>query len=241
MVNRYLTWISVLAFGAFVGVAGQASAQGLVETEAYKISQGGKLYDNWAKTLDVSAPDQTHPAYPSDGQQEGSGTYRCKECHGWDYAGADGAYASGSHFSGITGIRAFDGGDAADVAAIVRDSTHGYTADMIPDGALENLALFVVKGQVDMDQYIDRASKAPQGDGARGAVLYQTVCAGCHGLDGLKPKDMKPFGAQMGNPWEVMHKIVIGQPDEAMPSLGALDRQNIADIMVHLTTLPTER
>ena len=240
MITRH-TWISALALGALVGFAGGVSAQGLAETEAYKISQGGKLYDNWAKTLDVGTPEGTHPAYPSEGTQEGKGTFRCKECHGWDYSGADGAYASGSHFSGVGGIRGFDGGDPADVAAIVRDGTHGFTADMIPDGALENLALFVVKGQVDMDQYIDRASKAPQGDGARGAVLYQTVCAGCHGLDGLKPKDMKPFGAQMGNPWEVMHKILNGQPDEAMPSLRALDRQDVVDIMVHLTTLPTER
>ena len=35
---------------------------------------------------------------------------------------------------------------------------------------------------------------------------------------------MKPFGAQMGNPWEVMHKILNGQPGEQMPALRALDR-----------------
>lgn len=45
----------------------------------------------------------------------------------------------------------------------------------------------------------------------------------------------------MGNPWEVMHKILNGQPDEKMPALRALDRQVTVDIMAHLTTLPKEK
>ena len=52
---------------------------------------------------------------------------------------------------------------------------------------------------------------------------------------------MKPFGAQMGNPWEVMHKILNGQPGEKMPALRALDHQITVDIMAHMTTLPTKR
>jgi thiosulfate dehydrogenase len=37
-----------------------------------------------------------------------------------------------------------------------------------------------------------------------------------------------------------MHKILNGQPAEAMPALRALDRQIVADIMAHMTTLPKE-
>ena len=102
------------------------------------------------------------------------------------------------------------------------------------------MALFVSKGQVDMDAQIDRATKKPKGDAAQGAAYYNTICAGCHGKDGKLPKEMKPFGAQMGNPWEVMHKILNGQPKEQMPALRALSRQIVADIMSHMTSLPKE-
>ena len=35
------------------------------------------------------------------------------------------------------------------------------------------------------------------------------MCAKCHGMDGTEPDDMKKsLGKQMGNPWEVMHKIL---------------------------------
>ena len=32
-------------------------------------------------------------------------TWRCKECHGWDYRGAPGAYSIGSDFTGIMDVR----------------------------------------------------------------------------------------------------------------------------------------
>ena len=49
-----------------------------------------------------------------------------------------------------------------------------------------------------------------------------------------------PRIAHLGNPWEVMHKILNGQPGEQMPALRALDHQIIADVMAHMTTLPQE-
>ena len=132
------------------------------------------------------------------------------------------------------------GADTAKIVAVLKGGPHGY-ADKMDEQDLQDLAVFVSKGQVDMDMYIDRASKGPKGDKAKGIAYYNTICAGCHGKDGLKPKEMKPFGAQMGNPWEVMHKILNGQPGEEMPALRALNRQVVVDIMSHMTTLPKER
>ena len=152
--------------------------------------------------------------------------------------GADGAYRSGKHASGIKGINGAAGRDTAEIVAILKDEKHGY-GDKLDDADLQDLALFVSAGQVDMDQFIDRASKAPKGgDAAKGAAYYNTICANCHGKDGKQPKGMKSFGKQMGNPWEVMHKILNGQPNEEMPALRALDPQVIVDIMSHMATLP---
>ena len=205
---------------------------------ALSVARGGKLYDKWYKVVGADTPADAHPAYPAAGKrQKGKDNWRCKECHGWDNLGKDGAYAKGSHFSGIKGIRGSANGDAAAIIAVLKDKNHQY-GGKLQAGDFTDLANFVSHGQIDMDMHIDRASKKPKGDAAKGKVYFNTVCSGCHGLEGKLPKEMKPMGKQMGNPWEVMHKIMFGQPAEAMPALHALDRQIAVDIMAHMTTLP---
>jgi thiosulfate dehydrogenase len=209
------------------------------ETESAK-ARGGKLYDKWYAAIEAKAPEQSHPLYPADGEYAAKpkANWRCKECHGWDYRGADGAYKSGKHATGIKGIDGAAGRDPAEIVAILRDDGHAY-GDKLSDADLQDLATFVSAGQVDMDPYIDRAHKQLKGgDAAQGAAYYNTLCAQCHGRDGKQPKGMKPFAKQMGNPWEVMHKLLNGQPGEEMPALRALDRQVIVDVMAHLATLP---
>ena len=216
-----------------------ASGVSIAETESTK-ARGGQLYDKWYAVIEAEAPAESHPLYPADRKYAAKpkANWRCKECHGWDYMGADGAYKSGKHASGIKGINGAAGRDTAEIIAILKDAKHGY-GDKLGDADLQDLALFVSEGQVDMDKYIDRASKSPRNtDAEKGAAYYNTMCANCHGMDGKKPKGMKSFGKQMGNPWEVMHKILNGQPDEDMPALRALDRQVVLDIMGHLSTLP---
>ncbi len=97
-----------------------------MSSDAYnKISNGGLLYDNLAKVAGVKT-EGTHPGYPAEGKKSGASTWRCKECHGWDYKGKDGAYASGSHFSGIKGIRDFAGKAPADIMKILVNETHSH-------------------------------------------------------------------------------------------------------------------
>ncbi len=219
-----------------------SSATFAAEIES-SLARGGQLYDKWYKVIKAEKPKNTHPAWPAaNTKKKGSTTWRCKSCHGWDYMGKDGAYASGSYDTGIKGINGMRGADPAKIVAIMKDKTHGF-AGMMDEGDFQDLALFVSKGQEDMDKYIDRASKMPKGgDAARGEVYFNTLCAQCHAKDGSLPKDMdKTLGKQMGNPWEVMHKILEGQPGEQMPALRALDRQITLDLMAHLTTLPKEK
>lgn len=205
------------------------------------IARGAKLYDKWYKVIDVDAPKESHSLYPADKAyaDKPKSNWRCKECHGWDYQGKDGAYASGKHSTGIPGINGAVGASAESIIATLKAEAHGF-GDLLSDQDFTDLANFVSKGQVNMDEFVDRSSKAPKGDAAKGEVYYNTICASCHAKDGKLPEDMKPFGAQMGNPWEVMHKILNGQPGENMPALRALDHQIIADIMSHMVTLPKE-
>lgn len=245
MIGLYRTFLkaglaAIAAVAMLLAVVNVASAGEMSEEAA--IARGGQLYDKWFKVVGVDKPTENHPAYPADGKYKKDATWRCKECHGWDYMGKDGAYAKGSHFSGIKGVNGMAGADPGAIAGVLKDKNHGLGDVGMNASDMMDVALFVSKGQVDFDKYIDRTSKAPKGDAAKGKAYYETVCAGCHGMDGTQPKDMgKTLAAQMGNPWEVMHKILNGQPGEKMPALRALDRQITVDIMAHLTTLPKEK
>jgi thiosulfate dehydrogenase len=214
-------------------------------TETWTIAEGGKLYDNWAKALYYETKNlATHPAYPATSKQKGAGTWRCKECHGWDYKGKDGAYGKGGRYTGIKGVRDFVGVPPDRIASVVRDKTHGYTEAMIPNRAVSTLALFVSRGQMDMDPYIDRATKKAKGDPKRGARFYQTVCAMCHGFDGKQvnfqtPESPEYIGTVANeNPWETLHKIRNGQPGIPMVSLGVLEIRDQVDILSYAQTLP---
>lgn len=203
------------------------------------IARGGRLYDKWFAENKAAKPAADHPAYTvKDGKYGKDTSWRCKECHGWDYLGKDGAYAKGGHATGIKGIGAAKGKDPAAIVAVLRDKTHGYTTAQLSDKDAGDLALFVSRGQVDMARFIEGGKV--KGNGDKGEAYYNTVCAGCHGLDGKKLKDAPPLGSVADNGPEMLHKVLNGQPGEAMPALRALDPQIAADIAVYLTRLPAK-
>ncbi|MBT3926393.1 MAG: hypothetical protein HOM52_08880 [Rhodospirillaceae bacterium] len=205
------------------------------------IALGAKMYDKWFKVVEAPKPDDTHMSWPSsNSKKKGNATHRCKACHGWDYLGKDGAYATGSYQTGITGIRSFAGGNPADVVAILKDARHGFDGAMSA-AEMAVLATFVTEGQVDMDKYINRATKKFAGDPAQGKEYYGTICVNCHGADGMLPKDMPPLGELSNkNPWEILHKVLNGQPGEKMLGLRALPMQVAADVGAYIQTLPVE-
>ncbi|MES9906731.1 MAG: cytochrome c [Sedimenticola sp.] len=213
----------------------------LAGEEVSSIARGGKLYDKWFKEIGAEKPADTHSAWPaSNTKKKGNATHRCKSCHGWDLLGKDGAYASGSYKTGIKGLTAMAGGSNAKVIAVMKDKTHGYAGKMSA-GDFTDLANFVTKAQFDMDTIIDRKSKAIKGDKAKGERYYNTVCAGCHDKSGKMPKDMPALGMLANkNPWEIIQKILNGQPAEKMPAMRAFDLQVSVDILAHLQTLPEE-
>jgi len=228
--------LAAAAATMLVALAGPAAVA--AETES-AIARGGRLYDKWFAENKAAKPADDHPAYPHKGGKYGKdASWRCKECHGWDYKGKDGAYASGGHATGIKGIQGAAGKDSAAIAAILKDKNHGYTDAMLSAEDMNDLALFVAKGQIDVAKYVDAATKKPKGDAAKGEAYFNTLCAGCHGKDGKKVKDAPPLGSVADNAAEMLHKILNGQPGEAMPALRALDPQISADIALHLQSLP---
>jgi thiosulfate dehydrogenase len=217
------------------------------------VSNGGKAYDKWWTVADVDGPSEDQPlwATQSTNTRSGGDTWRCKECHGWDYQGPDGAYGSGSHFTGFTGLfSSAPGMSHSELLAWLDGSTnadHDFSA--AGDGTLTDLVVFLSEGLIDVAPFIDADTKAAVGgDLANGEALYASTCSACHGADGLMinfhdPDDPEFVGnIAVDNPWEFIHKVRAGQPGTPMPS--AIDNswsmQEIVDVLAYSQTLPTE-
>jgi cytochrome c553 len=231
-----------VALGSGALPTGAASAAAADEIQS-SIARGGRLYDNWYKEIRRQAPEASHPAYPAAGKRSGPVTWRCKECHGWDYRGVQGAYSAGDHFTGVKGIDAMAGAEPEAIIAVLRDRTHALTElELLDDRDFRDLSNFVSQGQVDMDAYIDRASRKAKGDATRRRAYYQTICSNCHGRDGLKIRTIPPLGdVATNNPWEALHNMLNGHPDVEMPPLRVLeDVQLLVDVLAYMQTFPSD-
>ncbi|MCU7929402.1 MAG: hypothetical protein KZQ90_01290 [Candidatus Thiodiazotropha sp. (ex Codakia rugifera)] len=219
----------------------------------YWYAQGGRVYDNWMglvgrkeqrkRELNIADFLKNHPAYPEGGKQKGFITWRCKECHGWDYRGVDGVYGKGDHFTGIDGVLGMMGRPEADILAIIRNETHSYTKEMIDDQSAKALALFISEGLIDMQQWISDMGEVIQGDLENGRPHFDALCAICHGLKGKKINFNTPQkprylgGISRRNPWEVLHKIRNGHPGEQMINARSLTIQSQIDILKYVQQL----
>ena len=200
-------------------------------------SVGAQLYDRWWVINGGAAPTTTNPAYPTT-EQSGADTWRCKECHGWDYKGVEGAYRTGSHFTGIQGVlEARDNSSEAIGAQIKSGANHDFS-EVLSDQDIANLVAFIKEGTIDMNEWIDFGSKKAMGDTANGQTLWSSNCSACHGNDGLGNAADVP-ALSVDNPWETLHKIRWGHPGTSMPSMvvNGLTTQQQVDILAHAQTL----
>ena len=220
-----------------------------VPSKEWTIAAGGRIYDNWWEALDRPEPDGINPAYPTtvNTDQTGSGTWRCKECHGWDYQGATGIYSKGKHFTGIKGMMGMRGAPVEEIMPILRNASHPYTPEMITDAEMLRVALFVSEGLTDMRAFIDYDSRkviAGVGDIGRGRAIFQTTCAACHGFDGRAMDwgadgEHNFIGTEAAElPDEVYNKISNTHPGAAMINLRAFSLDDRVSVMRYIASLP---
>ena len=215
------------------------------------VTEGGRLYDKWWEAIGADKPEGDHPlwATQSTSKTSGADTWRCKECHGWDYRGADGAYGSGSHFTGFKGVLGAKEMSAEDLTAWlsgVKNPDHDFSSQL-SEAQLGMLASFIKSGTVDVSTYVN-ADKTVNGDSQHGAALFGAVCVRCHGADGKilnfgdesEPEFVGTVATE--NPWEAFHKSSVGQPGTDMPAglNFGWSLQDIADLVAYLQTLPAK-
>lgn len=219
------------------------------DDELDTIAEGGRLYDKWWEEYDLKKPATTHPSYPASGKKKGAATWRCKECHGWDYKGRNGAYGKGSHFTGIRGITSYAGHEPSAIVSILKNDIHRFDTVMLDYGLLR-IALFVSKGQVDISKYVDKKTRKVNGNLRRGQSIFNESCKECHGRDGMERNfkdDNNPeyIGTVANkNPWEAMHKLRNGHPGafvmgDAMPNMNEeISFREQLDLLTYMQTLP---
>jgi thiosulfate dehydrogenase len=188
-------------------------------------------------------PDHQHP-------HRGGDTWRCKECHGWDYKGKDGVYGSGSHQTGFPGILNAATMSPEELTAWLdgtKNPNHNFSSYMTADD-FARLIAFIQKDVVDKSAFINADKTIVGGDAAHGKQLFDSVCKVCHGDDGktlnfgddAAPEYVGTVAAD--NPWEFFNKATVSQPGEAMPAGWNLGwtLQDIIDLMTYAQTLPAK-
>ena len=227
---------------------------GAATTVAGDVVTGGLLYDKWWTVAGADEPSEDNPMWARQTTNERSGkdTWRCKECHGWDYKGLDGAYGSGSHMTGFPGVFNAQSKSAEDLVAQIGgeiDPDHDFSAVLGHD-EMHALAAFINEGLANYTPMIDADKKAIGGDAGAGESLFASTCVACHGADGTtlnfgdddEPEYVGTIAVD--NPWEFFHKVRAGQPgsNPAMPSAIAngWSLDDILDILTYAQTLPAE-
>jgi mono/diheme cytochrome c family protein len=234
-------------YGEKTVVQDYATGQPANPSEAWMRAAGGRIYDTWWDALGRDEPKTTNPAYPTDKNKKvtGADTWRCKECHGWDYQGVTGIYSKGGHFSGIKGTLGAAGRPVEELLPIFRDKNHPYTAEMINDEELKRLAIFISRGQVDMRTFLDYSTrKINAGDVTRGREIFQTTCAACHGYDGRaldwgQDGEHNYVGTEAVEvPDEVFNKIYNAHTGVQMINLRAFPVEDAISVIAYAATLP---
>lgn len=248
--NKLVTILILIATFLIVGCPDKKATEPSFIEDNYDSADavnGGLLYDKWWKVNGGAEPTTDFdPIWASQNTnaRSGSDSWRCKECHGWDYVGKDGRYSTGSHFTGFNGIWGSRNDHMEDVFdAIKGDGADHDLSTVLSDEDIADLTKFVREGLIDMSLYISNG--VATGDANNGQGLYDANCFSCHGADG-NTLDFKSSEGVQGigwltndNPQESLHKIRFGHPGSLMPSMfeaGLTDSEQ-GDILAYGQTL----
>jgi cyclophilin family peptidyl-prolyl cis-trans isomerase/mono/diheme cytochrome c family protein len=226
---------------------------------------GGKLYDTWWLTSsNYTEPAENHPLWANQTTNtlSGSDTWRCSECHGWDYKGDQGAYSSGPHYTGFSGLAAATNKSPIDVFCSIKDGSsinplHQFgttdTVVVLDDFDVLKLTKFILEtgenGLADSDVFIVPGTNIAAGNFDIGEPLYndKAGCSACHGISGDQSAGNTTLDElARNNPWEALHKIRYGHPGTNMPSYiddslaNELTVAEIRNVLAYLQIMPLE-
>ncbi|MGI9372156.1 MAG: c-type cytochrome [Hyphomicrobiales bacterium] len=210
--------------------------------EVFVLAIGGKLYDNLWEMTATSAPTKANPAFPKDVNMPASETWRCVTCHGWDYQGSDGERKKTANSPAFTSLSSMVGIAPDMVASKIREKHPEYPGDILEEGLLDILAMFVSIGQYQPTTFMSKDGLA-FGDTEAGRAIFEGACMNCHQYDGKATLvgelgDKSSLGwISQNRPEQALHKMLNGVPGTDMLAIRFLTERQIADLLTFLQTL----
>ncbi|NNJ77274.1 MAG: hypothetical protein HKP56_19190, partial [Anderseniella sp.] len=143
--------------------------------DAFVVSLGGKLYDNYWAGSGASPPTMRNPAFPSDLTVSDTDSWRCVSCHGWDYDGAAKADGSAQQQKQFIGLRHLQGTDPFNMLELFTKAHPDQKALSSGGLPLDLLLLFLTVGQYDPVNFKLEKSLS-QKSLSRGRDIFEGVC-----------------------------------------------------------------
>ena len=250
-----ITVMSLLVVGAVLPRPMNAGFQADVlpqETEADPL-RGGRLYAAWDQLLgSPSPPLEQQPLWPT-----GSGgsvppllTWRCVNCHGWDYAGSSGSSLTGVYrtldYPSLFGVTADEPEEIFPILNGVNNPDHDFIPPLAAQD-LRDLAAFLSSSLVQPGLIADPNTAIASGTAVVGEIAYAEYCLSCHGAEGEKINlgtvNSPIFLGDLGwsNPWRIAHITRFGHVATRVPPASVFDlsfSQQI-DIVTYIQTMPS--
>jgi len=215
------------------------------------VLRGGQLYYAWDRVLGVPLPDHDQAIWKevAPGQDYDPHTWRCVNCHGWDYRGSEGisprAVVKRSGFPGLFEMVAEPEKKITSWLNGVRNAGHDFS-DYFSEQDYKDLSAFLSAGLIAPDFIADPDTRLVAGTLSTGEEIYIEMCLSCHGVDGEKIN----FGGAVAplyladislhNPWRVSHVIRFGHLGINMPAgeLTDVSFSQQIDLLTYTQSLP---
>lgn len=233
-------------------VSGRAAPPPQTELPPGDPLRGGKLYVNWILVTTATVELDQHPLWPENpnNQVPAQLTWRCVNCHGWDYLGSEGITMTGLYRRADWPTLLSMTADAPEEILPWLDGqanpAHDFS-ELMSLQDLADLAAFLSTGLVSPELVADLDTRFASGTTEVGQTAYRDQCMACHGGEGEKINlgtvQTPIFLGDMAwiNPWHISHILRFGHLSARVPPASEVNlsfSQQI-DILAYLQTLPT--
>lgn len=193
-----------------------------LQQEPNPVSLGAQIFDDWTSVVDnAPVPVGDHPIWSRQTNNTIAGieTWRCVNCHGWDYQGKDGAFGFGPYSTGFPSILEASTENTSYLKGALsgeKDAQHNFST-LMSEEELESVVTFIQTGLIDDNEYIDVFSREVlEGNLENGKQKYSETCASCHGEDGTKAtfrfegREVALGTLAVQDPWRFLHRTRFG-------------------------------